>query len=95
MNSARLVWVGFAIIFAGFIVVALGAFTGTGGSSSSGGFILIGPIPIVFGNGPNSGMLASVALVISVVVVVAYLVSFFFWGVRRRREEAGTEPESE
>jgi uncharacterized membrane protein len=92
MNSARLVSVGFAIIFVGFLVAAVGAFLETGGSGSSGGFILIGPIPIVFGSGPNSGMIASVALAISVLVVVAYLVSFLFWGVRRRREaETGTE----
>jgi uncharacterized membrane protein len=94
MNPARLVWAGFAIIFLGFLVVALGAFLGTGGSGSSGGFILIGPVPIVFGSGPDSGTLAAVALAISLLVVVAYLVSFLFWRVRRRREAgAGTESE--
>jgi uncharacterized membrane protein len=96
MNSARLLWVGLAIILIGFLVVAAGAFLGSGGSSSIGGFFLIGPVPIVFGNGPNSGTLASVALAISVLMVVVYLVSFVFWGVRRRRKvEARTEPESE
>ncbi len=94
MNPARLVWVGFAIIFVGFLVVAVGALLASGGSGSSGGFILIGPFPIVFGSGPNSGMLASVALAISVLVVVTYLVAFLFWGVRRRRT-AGAETESE
>jgi uncharacterized membrane protein len=94
MNSARLVWVGVAIILVGFVVVVVGAFLGPGGSSSSGGFILIGPIPIVFGSGPNSGILASVAVAISAVMVVVYLVSFFVWGSGRRREaEAGTESE--
>jgi uncharacterized membrane protein len=86
MNPTRLVWVGFIIIFAGFMVVLVGAFLGTGGSGSSGGFILIGPIPIVFGNGPNSGMFASIALAISGLIVVAYLFSFIFWWVRRRRD---------
>ena len=94
MSPARLVWVGFATIFAGFLVLAVGALFGTGGSTSSGGFILIGPIPIVFGSGPNAGLLASVALAISAVVVVVYLVSFFLWGVRRRRE-AEAEGKSE
>jgi uncharacterized membrane protein len=94
MNPARLAMVGVAIILVGVLVVALGTLLETGGSSSSGGFVLIGPIPIVFGSGPNSGMLAWVGLAISVLVVVAYLLSFLFWGARRRREaQAGTESE--
>ena len=40
MNQVRLMWVGVAIIVVGFLVVALGASAGSGGSSSSGGFIL-------------------------------------------------------
>ena len=90
MNSTNLASLGMLIIFAGFLVVIVGA----GGSTSSGGFILIGPIPIVFGSGPDSSMLGSVALAISAVVIVAYLVSFFAWGSGRRRgARAGTESE--
>lgn len=92
MNSANLASLGTLIIFVGFVTVIMGAFLGAGGSSSSGGFILIGPFPIVFGSGPNSGMLASVALAISAVMIVVYLVSFFIWGWGRRREaEVGTK----
>ena len=81
MNSSRLLSIGFAIIFIGVLMVALGSFIGSesGGSTSSGGFILIGPIPIVFGNGPNSRVLAEVGLVITLVMVTIYLVSFFVW----------------
>jgi uncharacterized membrane protein len=86
MNSTTLASFGVLVIFAGFLVVLLGAFLVSGGSSSSGGFILIGPIPIVFGSGPNSSVLASVALAISAVIIVVYLASFFMWGLRRRRE---------
>lgn len=86
MNSGRLASLGILIIFVGFAVVFLGAFLGSGGSSSSGGFILIGPIPIVFGSGPNSGLLASAAVAISAVMIVLYLVSFFVWGWGRRKE---------
>jgi uncharacterized membrane protein len=82
------------IIFAGFLVVIIGVILGAGGPSSIGGFILIGPIPIVFGSGPNSTMLGSAALVISSVMVAVYLVSFLIWGWGRRRE-AEVEPESE
>ncbi len=91
MNPRR-ASVGVAIIFVGFLVVALGTFTGSGGSSSSGGVILIGPIPIVFGSGPDSGILATVALVITAAMVAFYLLSFLFWRSGRRRE---AEPERE
>jgi len=93
MNPARLALFGVAIIFVGFVVVMAGIFTGPSGSSSSGGFILIGPIPIVFGSGPNAGTLAAVALVITVAMVALYLVSVFLWRSGRRREsEVGVEP---
>jgi uncharacterized membrane protein len=91
MNPGRLALVGVAIIFVGFLVVAVGELVGTGASGSSGGFILIGPIPIAFGSGPYSGTLASVALAVSVLVIVSYVVSFLFWV--RRRQEAKTESE--
>ena len=94
MNSARLTLWGFAIIFVGFVVVMAGILTGPMGSSSSGGFILIGPIPIIFGSGPNSGTLAAVALVITVAVVALYLLSIFLWRSGGRRK-AKVEPESE
>ena len=86
MNSTGLASLGVIIIFAGFLVVFFGAVLEAGGSTSSGGFILIGPIPIVFGSGPNSSMVASVALAISAVMIAAYLVSFLTWGWKRRRE---------
>jgi uncharacterized membrane protein len=92
--NPRLASVGVAIIFVGFLVVAIGTFNGPGGSSSSGGFILIGPIPIVFGSGPDSGILAAVALVVTAAIVALYLLSFLFWRSGRRREaEVGRESE--
>ena len=94
MNPQAGCCVGVAIIFVGFLVVALGAFAGPGGSGSSGGFILIGPIPIVFGSGPNSGMLATVGLVITVAMVAVYLLSFLLWRSGRQRE-VGCWAESE
>jgi uncharacterized membrane protein len=88
MRSARLASLGILVIFVGFIVVFIGALQGASGSTSSGGFILIGPIPIVFGNGPNSGYLASVALAVSAVMIAFYVLSFLAWS-RGRRREAG------
>jgi uncharacterized membrane protein len=86
MNSTNLASLGMLIIFSGFLVVIVGAVLEVGGSTSSGGFILIGPIPIVFGSGPNSSMLASVALAISAAMIAVYLVSFLNGGWKRRRE---------
>jgi uncharacterized membrane protein len=86
MNPSRLLLLGVVIIFVGFLTVALGAFTQPSGSNSSGGFILIGPFPIVFGSGSNSGMLAAVGLVITAIVVAFYIVSLFVWRSGRRQE---------
>jgi uncharacterized membrane protein len=91
MNS-RLALLGVAIVFVGFFVVAVGTLTGPGGSSSSGGFILIGPVPIVFGSGPNSRVLATIGLAITVGMVAVYLLSFLPWRSGRRRE-VGAEAE--
>jgi len=86
VNQAQLTLLGVGIVFVGFVVVALGASQGSDGSASIGGFILIGPFPIVFGSGPNSGMLATVGLVITVAVVAFYLISLLLWRSGRRGE---------
>lgn len=87
MNPARLLPLGFLLIFAGFIVLTVGSLSGAGGgSTSTGGFILIGPFPVVFGSGPDSGMLAQAGLVITVAVVALYIVMFLASRSRRARE---------
>ena len=74
MDRERMTLVGIAMVVVGFFVVLAGAATPSG--SSSGGFILIGPFPIVFGNGPSSGMLAVLGGVITTVLVVFYIMAF-------------------
>jgi uncharacterized membrane protein len=88
MDPSKMLSLGIVIVFVGFLVVVMGSLigSGTGGSTSAGGFILIGPIPIVFGNGPNSGMLAEIGLAITLVMVVMYLVSFFVWRSARHED---------
>lgn len=76
MDAGKLTMAGIALVLIGFLVVFVGSATSAGGSGSTGGFILIGPIPIVFGNGPNSGTLALVGAAITVVVVLFYVVTF-------------------
>jgi uncharacterized protein (TIGR00304 family) len=75
-----LVFVGVAIILAGFLVVFLatvasGRSSGDGENETrvkGGGVILIGPIPIVFG---SDAKWASVAIALAIVLIVIVLLS--------------------
>ena len=82
MDRERMTLAGIAMVVVGFFVVLAGTLTSPGGSS--GGFILIGPFPIVFGNGPNSGTLAVVGGVITAVLVAFYIMTFLMM-----RKDAG------
>ena len=65
-------FLGIALVFIG--VAVLVASMGFGGSGSVSGVIFIGPIPIVFGAGPDAGWLILVSAMITVVSVVLFLV---------------------
>ncbi|MCW4006824.1 MAG: DUF131 domain-containing protein [Candidatus Bathyarchaeota archaeon] len=70
---------GFAIIFVGITLLAASSMAGGEGSSvSTGAVIFIGPIPLVFGSGPDAPWL----ILIGVAVAVAMAVMF---GVLRRK----------
>lgn len=84
MNSSRLLPLGVVLIFAGFLVLVVGSFPGGSGSASVGGFVLIGPFPIVFGGGPNSGTFAEVGVVVTVATIAAYIVTLLVWRSGRR-----------
>lgn len=63
----KLLVLGLLILFAGFALVFAGAsITGT---SSVGGVVFIGPVPIVFGAGPGGWELALVSVVIGAIMV--------------------------
>lgn len=65
---------GFILMFAGIIIlIAASAFQGNM-DISGGGIVFIGPIPIIFGTGPNA-LLA--ILLASVLTIIGFLV--FFW----------------
>jgi uncharacterized membrane protein len=77
-------WV-FLLFTAGLIVLVVGALfvfaasaLGGNGSSSAGIVVFIGPVPIVFGAGPDAGLL----ILIGVIIAAISLVSFLVW--RRR-----------
>ncbi|MGD6933268.1 MAG: TIGR00304 family membrane protein [Candidatus Bathyarchaeia archaeon] len=72
---------GFALVFIGIIVLVVGAFLSGGGSGSVGGVVFIGPIPIVFGAGPDSNWL----IIISIIIAVVMFTLFFIYSRRTRR----------
>lgn len=74
-----LFFVAFAAIFIGVLLIAFGSLAGQNGVSG-GAVILIGPIPIILGNGPYSLWL----IVVAAVVTIASLVFFLFFLFRRR-----------
>jgi uncharacterized membrane protein len=75
----RLLLVGFLIVLVGFAILILGS---SGGNISTGGFILIGPFPIVFGSGANGTQLGALAVVAGILMLV-----FLFLAASRLRRE--------
>ena len=66
--------VGFILVFIGVFVVFAAALIGSDGSVSTGVVIFIGPIPIVFGAGPDAWLLICVGAVLAAVSVVLFIV---------------------
>ncbi|MBE3116797.1 DUF131 domain-containing protein [Candidatus Bathyarchaeota archaeon] len=65
---------GFLLVFVGIIVLVVASVL-NGGSASGGGVVFIGPIPIVFGAGPDANWL----ILISIIVAVVSLLLFFLY----------------
>ncbi len=63
---------GITLIFVGIAVVVLSLVLS--GFGSVGGVIFIGPLPIVFGAGPNSTWLIIISLVIAVLSIILFIV---------------------
>lgn len=64
--------VGFLLVFAGIIVLVVVSVLS--GSGSVGGVILIGPIPIIFGSGPDAFWLVLIGVIVTVFCAVLFLV---------------------
>ena len=64
--------VGIAVVIIGIFLVVLASAL-SGGSTSSGIVIFIGPIPIVFGAGPDAAWLIATGIAISVVMIVVFV----------------------
>lgn len=78
----RLLVLGFTLVFLGFAIVVVGSLSS--GQVSTGGFVLIGPFPIVFGTGGNGSTLALLSVVAGLIVLFFSLLSLVAWGTRRR-----------
>lgn len=68
-----LFFIGFFIILVGIIVTVAVALLFGEGAASFGGFILIGPFPIVFGAGPGAAWLALFAIILGILSVILFL----------------------
>ena len=72
----RLFLIGFLTLFVGIILIAAGNMQQSNIETSFGGVIFIGPIPIVFGQGPQSPFLLIIGLMIAIVMALMLLSAF-------------------
>jgi uncharacterized membrane protein len=68
-----LIVLGISLVFVG-VAVIIAASALSGGSGSVGGVILIGPIPIVFGTGPDAAWLIVLSVVLTIISVILFLI---------------------
>jgi uncharacterized membrane protein len=65
---------GFFIVVLGIVILAVATLS-SGGSASYGGVIFIGPIPIVFGAGPQAAWLILFAIVLAALSIIVFLLT--------------------
>jgi uncharacterized membrane protein len=64
---------GITFVFVGIAVLVIASVV-LGGSGSVGGVILIGPIPILFGAGPEAGWFIAISIILTVASLVLFLI---------------------
>jgi uncharacterized membrane protein len=64
---------GIVLVFVGITILVVASIV-LSGSGSVGGIILIGPIPIVFGSGPDAGWLIAISLILTVASIALFLI---------------------
>ncbi|MDA4128741.1 MAG: DUF131 domain-containing protein [Thaumarchaeota archaeon] len=77
MRLGILYFIGFAVILAGSLLIFAGSIEG--GNASTGGVILIGPFPIVFGSGANGPLLSGLSLFLGVLMLEVFLLSWLYF----------------
>jgi uncharacterized membrane protein len=70
----RWVLLGIALVFVGLLVIVVASLVFNSGSGSIGVVIFIGPIPIVFGSGPDKYWLILIGVIITIISLIAFLV---------------------
>ncbi|NLF88548.1 DUF131 domain-containing protein [Candidatus Bathyarchaeota archaeon] len=65
---------GISLVFVGIAVIIVASVFASGGSSSVGGVIFIGPFPIVFGTGPDAAWLIALGLVLAIISIILFQV---------------------
>jgi len=65
---------GIFIIFLGVAVLITAVMLSGSGSASFGGFIFIGPIPIIIGVGPEAPWLTAMAVILTIIGIVVFLI---------------------
>jgi len=82
----RLVELGALLVGAGLVLLAWGS--AGQGNLSTGGFILIGPLPIVFGSGSNGWKLALLSVLLGgIMILLALFMSWRFRNLTRKGEQ--------
>jgi len=64
---------GLLLILIGVLVLIIAATTSSEGSVSAGVVIFIGPIPIVFGAGPDAGILVLTGVILAVASLILFV----------------------
>ncbi len=64
---------GIALVLIGIVILVVASLV-IGSSGSVGVVIFIGPIPIVFGSGPNASWLILIGIILAVLSIVLFLV---------------------
>ena len=67
--------VSFALVLAGMVVMMIAFFSEGYGQGGGGAVILIGPIPIILGSGPDSTWLILLASVITMIAFALLLLT--------------------
>jgi uncharacterized membrane protein len=65
---------GIFIIVLGVAVLITAAMLSGSSSASFGGFIFIGPIPIIIGAGPEAPWLTAMAVILTIIGIVVFLI---------------------
>ena len=74
----KVIFLGIALIFIGFITLTLASLTGitsAGGVNASGGaIVIIGPFPIAFGFGPHAPLMLTIGAIGAILLMlIAFL----------------------